>query len=45
MEHTLLVSSSPHVHCGMNTRDIMRDVIIALAPALAASIWLFGLRA
>ena len=45
MEHTLLVSSSPHVHCGMNTRDIMRDVIIALTPALAASIWLFGLRA
>lgn len=45
MEHTLLVSSSPHVHCGMNTRDIMRDVIIALTPALAASVWLFGLRA
>ena len=45
MEHTLLVSSSPHVHCGMNTRDIMRDVIIALSPALAASVWLFGLRA
>ncbi len=45
MEHTLLVSSSPHVHCGMNTRDIMRDVIIALVPALIASVWLFGLRA
>ena len=45
MEKTLLVSSSPHVHCGMNTRDVMRDVIIALIPALLASIWLFGFRA
>ncbi len=46
MEHnTLLVSSSPHVHCGMNTRDIMRDVIIALVPALIATVWLFGFRA
>ncbi len=45
MEQTLLVSSSPHVHCGMNTRDVMRDVIIALVPALIASIWLFGFRA
>lgn len=45
MEQTLLVSSSPHVHCGMNTRDVMRDVIIALIPALLASIWLFGFRA
>lgn len=45
MEHTLIVSSSPHVHCGKNTRDIMRDVIIALMPALVASVWLFGLRA
>lgn len=41
----LLVSSSPHLHCGMNTRDIMRDVIIALIPALVASVWLFGFRA
>ncbi len=45
MEHTLMVSSSPHLHCGMNTRDIMRDVIIALIPALVASVWLFGPRA
>ncbi len=45
MEQTLLVSSSPHVHCGMNTRDVMRDVIIALVPALIASVWLFGPRA
>lgn len=45
MENTLMVSSSPHLHCGMNTRDIMRDVIIALVPALIASVWLFGFRA
>ncbi len=45
MKHTLLVSSSPHVHCGMNTRDVMRDVIIALLPAMVASVVLFGLRA
>lgn len=45
MEQTMLVSSSPHVHCGMNTRDVMRDVIIALIPALLASVWLFGFRA
>lgn len=45
MDRTLLVSSSPHAHCGMNTRDVMRDVIIALLPALAASVWLFGYMA
>lgn len=45
MDTTLIVSSSPHLHCGMNTRDIMRDVIIALIPALIASVWLFGPRA
>lgn len=45
MDNTLIVSSSPHLHCGMNTRDIMRDVIIALIPALIASVWLFGPRA
>lgn len=45
MEHKLMVSSSPHLHCGMDTRDIMRDVIIALIPALVASVWLFGPRA
>ena len=38
MKDILTVSSSPHLHCGMNTRDIMRDVIIALVPALIASV-------
>lgn len=44
MEQNLMVSSSPHLHCGMNTRDIMRDVVIALVPSLAAAVFLFGFR-
>lgn len=42
---TLLVSSSPHAHAPGSIRSIMGDVIIALIPALAASIWFFGVRA
>ena len=45
LDNTLIVSSSPHLHCGMNTRTIMLDVLIALAPAGIASVWLFGWRA
>ena len=45
MDNTLIVSSSPHLHCGMNTRNIMLDVIIALVPAGIVSVWLFGWRA
>lgn len=45
MDNTLIVSSSPHLHCGMNTRSIMLDVLIALVPAGIASVWLFGWRA
>lgn len=45
MDKPLVVSASPHLHCGMNTRGIMLDVIIAMVPALVASVWLFGLRA
>lgn len=40
----LLVSSSPHVHTSTNTQRIMLDVIIALVPAMVASIVLFGWR-
>ena len=39
-----IVSSSPHLHAGTSTRMIMLDVIIAMIPALIASIWLFGWR-
>ena len=41
----LTVTSSPHLHGGMDTPNIMLDVIIALLPAAAASVWLFGWRA
>ena len=41
----LLVSSSPHAHAPGSIRTIMRDVIVALLPALAASIRFFGRRA
>ena len=43
--YELTISSSPHVHSPVTTQTIMRDVVIALAPALAGSIWFFGLRA
>jgi len=45
-EQTLLtVSPSPHIRGGDTTGGIMRDVLIALAPAGIAGIVIFGLRA
>ncbi|MDU2670965.1 MAG: RnfABCDGE type electron transport complex subunit D [Clostridium sp.] len=41
----LIVTSSPHVKSSTTTSTIMRDVIIALIPALIASNIIFGLRA
>ena len=41
----LLVSSAPHIHGKENTRNLMRDVIIALLPAVAVSIYYFGFSA
>lgn len=41
----LIISSSPHIHAKDTTRSIMRDVLIALAPAAVAGVVLFGLRA
>ncbi|MBQ3175707.1 MAG: RnfABCDGE type electron transport complex subunit D [Bacteroidales bacterium] len=41
----LLVSPSPHIHGKENTRNLMRDVIIALLPAVAVSIYYFGFSA
>ena len=43
--YELTISSSPHVHSPVTTQTIMRDVLIALAPALIGSIYLFGFRA
>ena len=43
--YELTISSSPHVHSPVSTRTIMRDVLIALTPALLGSVYFFGLRA
>ena len=43
--YELTISSSPHVHSPITTQTIMRDVLIALAPALLGSVYFFGLRA
>ena len=43
-EKKLTVSASPHVRSAQTVSGIMLNVIIALIPALAASIWLFGPR-
>lgn len=41
----LIVSPSPHIRSERTTRNIMLDVIIALCPAVIASVILFGWRA
>ena len=43
--YELTVSSSPHVHQDVTTKTIMRDVLIALVPALVFSVVNFGIRA
>ena len=43
--YELSISSSPHAHSPVTTRTIMRDVLIALLPALCGSIYFFGIRA
>lgn len=43
--YELTISSSPHVHTSVTTQTIMRDVLIALAPALIGSVCFFGIRA
>jgi len=41
----LIVSPSPHVHSGDSVQKNMYGVLLALVPALAASVWFFGLGA
>ncbi len=41
----IIVSSSPHIKDSARTSHIMRDVCIALVPALIASVFYFGIRA
>ena len=42
MAKNLTVTVSPHLHDGITTQAIMRDVLIALAPAVIASVVFFG---
>ena len=43
--YELTISSSPHMHSPVTTKTIMRDVLIALLPALIGSVVFFGFRA
>ena len=43
--YELTVSSSPHAHQEHTTRTLMRDVLIALVPALVFAVYNFGWRA
>ena len=43
--YELTISSSPHVHGSLTTQSVMRDVLIALSPALIGSVVFFGFRA
>ena len=41
----LIVSSSPHIVTDSDTTRLMGTVLLALSPALVASIYIFGFRA
>ena len=41
----LLVSSAPHITGKDTTASLMRDLIIAMVPAMAASVFFFGVQA
>ena len=43
--YELTISSSPHVHSPVTTQTIMRDVLIALLPAMIGAVYFFGFRA
>jgi electron transport complex protein RnfD len=45
MEINLIAGSSPHIKSGGSTQKIMRDVIIALIPAMLASFYYFKVDA
>ena len=45
MDQKLQITVSPHIRSSITTGGIMLDVVIALLPALAAAVWLFGARA
>ena len=44
MSKLLNVSSSPHVRCGVSTKNLMYDVAIAMQPATIWGVMQFGIR-
>ena len=45
MNKLLVVSPSPHVHSGESTSRLMYNVVLALIPALAVTLFYFGIGA
>jgi len=45
MEINLLAGSSPHIKNSETTSKVMKDVIIALVPAIIAGLYFFGIQA
>ncbi|HOC35787.1 MAG TPA: RnfABCDGE type electron transport complex subunit D [Tenuifilaceae bacterium] len=45
MDNRFVVSPSPHVHSGKSTSQLMLNVVLALMPAFAVSIYYFGVGA
>ena len=43
MANKFIVAPAPHMHNPHSTQSLMRDVLIALVPALAVSVWVYGL--
>ncbi|HPF18119.1 MAG: RnfABCDGE type electron transport complex subunit D [Bacillota bacterium] len=44
-DNHLIVSSAPHIVNPVDTSNIMKNVVIALMPALAVAIYVFGMQA
>ena len=44
LANKLIVAPAPHVHGSESTQKIMRDVLLALTPALVFSVVAFGWR-
>ena len=42
MANRTIVASAPHIHSDLSTTRLMGDVIIALLPALAVSVYVYG---
>ena len=43
MANKFIVATAPHMHNPHSTQSLMRDVILAMIPALAVSVWVYGL--